>query len=230
LLRCWQVKRGIIIDPITITGIAALDAALTGAGVGAVGGLVTGNDPLKGALLGGAVGGGGSLLGLGGGAAGGASQGITDLSNMVTPLETSLGTASEQLAPNAFGGVGIDLGNLGYNATEGSNLLGGMGTGITQTANPLMNMTAGGQLASSAPTLMDKLANAPSYVGNWASANPMSTAQLGLNAYDRLNQQPKPLQSSPSAGVNRGKGAVDYQPLLNIEVPKQKYPHSLLIG
>ena len=239
MLRCWQAKRGIIIDPITITGIAALDAALTGAGVGAVGGLVTGNDPLKGALLGGAMGGGGSLLGLGGGAAGGASQGVqlgqealptvaTDLSTAA--LENSINGISTNLAPNALGGASVNLGNLGYNATEGANLLGGMGTGITQSANPLMNMGSSGELVSGMPTFMDKLANAPSYVGNWASANPMSTAQLGLNAYDRLNEQPKPLQSSPSAGVNRGKGAVDYQPLLNIEVPKQKYPHSLLIG
>ena len=65
-------------DPISITGIAALDAALTGAGVGAVGGLVTGKSPLKGALLGGALGGGGSLLGLGGAPIAGSAGGTMD--------------------------------------------------------------------------------------------------------------------------------------------------------
>jgi hypothetical protein len=175
------------------------------------------------------MGGGGSLLGFGGGAAGGASQGITDISSMATPLETTLGTVSEQLAPNAFGGVGIDLGNLGYNATEGANLLGNMGTGITQTANPLMNMTASGGISSGMPTLMDKIANAPSAAFEFMKSNPSTTLAAGTKLYDYSNQQ-QPLVTAPNAGVNRGKGAVDYQPLLNIEIPKQKYPHSLLLG
>jgi hypothetical protein len=224
LLRCWQSERGIIIDPITITGIAALDAALVGAGVGAATSAATGSDPLKGALLGGAMGGGGSLLGFGGGAAGGASEGIKDISTMATPLETTLGSASEQLVPNAFGGASIDLGNLGYNATEGANLLGSMGTGITQTANPLMSMGAGGELVSGMPTFMDKFSSMPNSVVDFMKTNPGVVMTGGLAAYDR--SQPTPIQSQ-SGGARKGQ-AGQYEPILNIEIPKQKYKHSLL--
>jgi len=225
-------------DPITITGIAALDAALTGAGIGAVGGLVTGQDPLKGALLGGVTGGGGSLLGLGGGAAAGASQGVQlgqealpavagDLSTAA--LENSVNALSTNLAPNAIGGAGVNLGNLGYSATEGANLLGSMGTGIIQSANPLMNLTAGGELASSMPTFMDKLANAPSAAFDFMKANPSTTLAAGTKLYDIANQQPQ-IQQAPNAGVSKGKGTSQYQPLLVTEIPKARYPHSLLLG
>jgi len=226
-------------DPISITGIAALDAALTGAGVGAVGGLVTGNDPLKGALLGGVTGGGGSLLGLGGGAAGGASQGITGISNVATPavagdlstaaLENSVNALSTNLAPNAIGGASVNLGNLGYNATEGANLLGSMGTGITQSANPLMNLTAGGELASGMPTFMDKLANAPSAAFDFMKANPNATLGAGKMFADFKNPPKQQTAKAPAVGVSKG-NIGQYQPLLVTEIPKQRYPHSLLLG
>ena len=58
-------------DPIT--------AALVGAGIGAVGGATTGNNPFKTALLGAGLGAGGAgLLGAGGATAGGATGGGTD--------------------------------------------------------------------------------------------------------------------------------------------------------
>lgn len=225
-------------DPITITGIAALDAALTGAGIGAVGGLVTGQDPLKGALLGGVTGGGGSLLGLGGGAAAGASQGVQlgqealpavagDLSTAA--LENSVNALSTNLAPNAIGGASVNLSNLGYNATEGANLLGSMGTGITQSANPLMNLTAGGELASGMPTFMDKLANMPNSTFDWMKANPNATLGAGKMFADFKNPPKQQIPKAPAIGVSKG-SIGEYQPLLVTEIPKQRYPHSLLLG
>ena len=226
-------------DPITLTGIAALDAALVGAGVGAAGSLATGSDPLKGALIGGALGGGGSLLGGAGGAAGGASKGV-ELGTKALPaaaqattplttsaLEQSVNAISTNLAPGAVGGAGVNLGSLGYDVTQGANLLGNLGTGITQTANPLLNLNAAGNLASGMPTFMDKLYGVPNQALDYIQANPGKTLQSGLNVYDRMNQQTPPPQAQP-AQVIRGKGSIQYEPLLTTQVPRRRYPLSLL--
>jgi hypothetical protein len=60
-------------------------------------------------------------------------------------------------------------------------------------------------------------------------SNPSVALAGGTKLYDIANQQ-YPLVNAPSGGVSKGKGSSEYQPLLNIEIPKQKYPHSLLIG
>ena len=110
-------------DPITLTGIAALDAALVGAGVGAAGSLATGSDPLKGALIGGALGGGGSLLGAGGasaGAAKSASNGSLLSTASAEPLVGggvgNLGMFTNPQATSVMGGVG-DVSGLGLSGT-----------------------------------------------------------------------------------------------------------------
>jgi len=203
-------------DPITITGIAALDAALTGAGIGAVGGLVTGNDPLKGALLGGAMGGGGSLLGLGGGAAGGASQGIN--------LAEGAGGASiplSALSSEVPAGMGIQL---GLQPTSQA-----LGEGLSYGLTPATVSAGGSALGGMSPTLMDRLANAPSSAIDWMKANPSTTLAAGTKLYDAANQQ-SPLPQAPNAGIKQGQGSLKYQPLLAVEIPKQRYPHSLLLG
>ena len=56
-------------------------------------------------------------------------------------------------------------------------------------------------------------------------ANPAQTAGLGLNIYDRMNQQP---QVQPSQlGIIRPQESSEYQPVLNAILQKRK-PYSLL--
>jgi len=200
-------------DPISITGIAALDAALTGAGIGAVGGLVTGNDPLKGALLGGITGGGGSLLGLGGGAAGGASQGIKLADGA---MGASIPASAYSAAP-----MGIQLG-----ITPTSQAL---GEGLSYGLTPATVSAGGSALGSMSPTLMDKLANVPNSTFDWIKANPTATLGAGKMFADLKNPPKPPMTQAPSAGISKGTVG-KYQPLNTGEIPQLKYPHSLLLG
>ena len=64
---------------------------------------------------------------------------------------------------------------------------------------------------------------------DYMKSNPAVAWAGGTKLYDIANQQ-QPLVNAPSGGVNRGKGVSEYQPLVNIEIPKQRYPHSLLLG
>jgi hypothetical protein len=193
-------------DPISITGIAGLDAALTGAGLGAVGGLVTGQDPLKGALLGGAVGGGSSLLGFGStpivGSAGGTmdAQMIQDVANAYIKA----GYTPEQ----ALGFIDQATKNVGGSAMN--TLYGDAGATLQSAAQGPFSASSGGIL-------------------DYMKSNPSVALAGGTKLYDIANKQ-YPLVNAPSGGVSKGKGSSEYQPLLNIEIPKQKYPHSLLIG
>jgi len=193
-------------DPISITGIAALDAALTGAGVGAVGGLVTGNDPLKGALLGGAVGGGGSLLGLGGAPIAGSAGGTMD-AQMVQDAANAYVNAG-YTPEQALGFIDQATKNVG--GTAMNTLYGDAGATLQSAAQGPFSASSGGML-------------------DWMKSNPSTTLTAGTKLYDMANQQ-QPLVTAPNAGVNRGKGVSEYQPILNIEIPKQRYPHSLLLG
>jgi hypothetical protein len=200
-------------DPISITGIAALDAALTGAGVGAVGGLVTGNDPLKGALLGGVAGGGGSLLGLGGGAAGGASKGINlaEFDNGVGSLASAYNTPA----------MGIQL---GLQPTSQA-----LGEGLSYGLTPATVSAGGSALDSMSPTFMDKLSNMPNSAFDWMKANPNATLGAGKMFADFKNPPKQQTAKTPIVGVSKG-NIGQYQPLLVTEIPKQRYPHSLLLG
>ena len=117
-------------------------------------------------------------------------------------------------------------------AMAAPSILAGTGSALTGAGM----MTAGADLA--APSLLTatnagllgNLGAMGSAGLNWMKSNPMTTLSAGTKLYDYANQQPPPLQQAPNAGVSKGKGTVDYQPLLNIEIPKQKYPHSLLLG
>jgi hypothetical protein len=193
-------------DPISITGIAALDAALTGAGVGAVGGLVTGKSPLKGALLGGAVGGGGSLLGLGGAPIAGSAGGTMDAQMVQDAANAYIkaGYTPEQ----ALGFIDQATKNVGGSAMN--TLYGDAGATLQSAAQGPFSASSGGIL-------------------DYMKSNPSVVLAGGTKLYDVANQQ-HPLVNAPSGGVSKGKGSSEYQPLLNIEIPKQKYPHSLLLG
>jgi hypothetical protein len=98
--------------------------ALVGAGVGAVGGAATGNNPFKTALLGAGLGAGGAgLLGAGGATAGATGAGI----QLTQPaIAEGLSTA---LAPSVVGGSGAaGITGLGTQALGGAGIT-GLGSG-----------------------------------------------------------------------------------------------------
>jgi hypothetical protein len=172
-----------------------ITAAAIGAGISGGTSLLQGKKlgtSLRDAAIGGAMGGAGGYLGnaiKGMGAVGGASPG------------------------------GIKLGSLGYDATQGSNLLGtlGQGNGINFSSigsgfGGTSGLPVGGQgiLLENNPLLyLDSAANLTNPVtdsvfnkmGTAAmdslKANPFQAAGLGMNIYDRMNASQAPLQPSP---------------------------------
>ena len=126
--------------------------ALIGAGVGAVGGAVSGQNPFKAALLGGALGAGGA--GLMGGAAAGATgtvgaNGLIGGANLSTAGGLGLGSG----AAGATGGLGnflssikgiettpVNFGTGGYASGIGGQAVGGMGTLPGQSLDEILNL------------------------------------------------------------------------------------------
>lgn len=215
-------------DPITLTGIAALDAALVGAGVGAAGSAITGSDPLKGALIGGALGGGGSLLGVGGGAAGSAVDDVAttsaNVASNVTPevattfmnenipalLTNEATRTAAAFNPSQFATQGFTDGVMNQYAPNFADIAMGKSADFTGGGYGGSFFNNMGQSA------LDALKN-----------NPVQTAGLGMGVYDRINAQPQQVQAQP-AQVSRGKGSVQYEPLLTTQIPRRRYPLSLL--
>ena len=206
------------IEPITATsalgamlgagGTAAANAAITGAGIGALGSAATGSDPLKGALIGGALGGGGSLLGGAGGAVGG-TTGSTTGASIPGSIESgglvfnpATGT---YLNPEFFAG-----------ATSGLPLYTGGGSALSQLGTGL------GSLGSEINTGLGSLGGSTL---DALKANPAQTAGLGLNVYDRMNQQPQ-VQAS-QLGIIRPQQPGQYNPVLNALLQKRNQ-YSLL--
>ena len=214
-------------DPITITGMAALDAALVGAGVGAATSAATGGDPLKGALIGGVTGGGSSLLGGAGGAAAGAVDDVA--------------TTGANVASNATPEVATTFMNENI-----PTLLTNEATRTAAAFNPSQFATQGftdGVMNQYAPNFADiamgKSADftgggyGGSFLNNIGSSaldalkqNPVQTAGLGLNVYDRMNQQPQQMQGQ-QLGIIRPQQSGQYKPVLNTMLQKRN-PYSLL--
>jgi hypothetical protein len=118
-------------DPITA---AAIGAGISG-GTSLLQGKKLGTS-LKNAAIGGALGGAGGYLGgaMGGASnVGGAAKGGINFSSIGSGLGGTAGLPAT--------GQGINLGSLGYDATQGANLLGNLGTGITQTVCALGGTT-----------------------------------------------------------------------------------------
>ena len=185
-------------DPIT--------AAAIGAGISGGTSLLQGkklSTSLRDAAIGGALGGAGGYLGgaMGGaGNVGGAAKGGINFSSIGSGLGGTTGLP--------VGGQGINLGSLGYDATQGANLLGNFGTGITQTSNPLLYLDDAANLANPVSnSVFNTMGNA---VLDSVRSNPIQAANLGLSAYDRMNQSNAPLQPSPTLSAQQliGQGAV----------------------
>ena len=186
---------------------------LIGAGVGAVGSAITGQSPLKGALLGGATGGlfGGSESLLGGNIA-------KMFSGATTPgVALSADAAGTAIAPgmginNLFSqvpttGVGANLGPIGGGALPATTATGAFADGINlTTANlaggasgiPLGAMDASKIFNYTPPTAMDKITGAGTMLSDWAQANPSQALGTGLQGYQALNQ-PAPQLNLPVA-------------------------------
>jgi hypothetical protein len=171
-------------DPVT--------AAMIGAGVSGGTSLLRGKSlgsSLQNAALGGVLGGAGSYLGgaMGGaGNVGGAAKGGINFNS----IGSGLGGTNLPV-----GGQGINLGSLGYDATQGANLLGNFGTGITQTSNPLLYLDDAANLTNPvSDSVFNKMGNA---VLDSVKSNPLQAVGLGMNVYDRMNPSQAPLQPSP---------------------------------
>lgn len=150
--------------------------ALIGAGVGAVGGAVSGRNPFKTALLGAGLGAGGAgLMGAAGGAGAATAAGGADLAaGTVAPAILGTPTLNASLlTPGAMAGLG---------ATP--SVYGGLGASslLDQTGAFLSN-NIGNSLSSL--TARDKLG-------------------LGLQGANMLNQPPQQMQTPPVMPITRG--------------------------
>ena len=202
-------------DPVT--------AAMIGAGVSGGTSLLQGKKlgtSLRNAAIGGALGGAGSYLGgaMGGaGNVGGAAKGGINFSSI--PVS----------------GQGINLSSLGYDATQGANLLGNLGTGITQTTNPLINLSGTPGMLDDAINLTNPVTDSVfsrmgSSVIDSIKANPFPTANLGLSVYDRMNQSQAPLQPSPMLSAQQLMGQQGPVPIPQFNSLLQPSRRQILIG
>lgn len=163
--------------------------ALIGAGVGAVGGAVSGKNPFKTALLGAGLGAGGAgLLGAGGAGAGAATAaGGADLAaGTVAPAILGTPTLNASLlTPGAMAGLGATPSV--YGGLGASSLLDKTGAFLTNNiGNPLANMST-----------FDKV-------------------NLGLKGVDMLNQPQQPMQPAPVMPITRGNPELVSSPLMNV--------------
>jgi len=175
---------------------AMLVPAMIGAGVGAVGGAVTGANPFKTALLGAGIGAGGAgLLGAGGAAAAPAAVSGADL-------------AAGTVAPAILGTPTLNASLLTQGATAG--------LGATPSVY-------GGLGASS---LMDKTgAFLTNNIGNpFTNMSTMDKFNLGAKGFDALNQPQQPMQAPPAMPITRGNPEMVSTPLYDVapNVGKQK--------
>jgi len=166
---------------------AMLVPAMIGAGIGAVGGAVTGANPFKTALLGAGLGAGGAGL-LGAGSAGGATAlGGADLA-AGTVAPSILGTPTlnaSLLSQGSLAGLGSTPSV--YGGLGASSLADKTGAFLTNNiGNPFSNMST-----------MDKL-------------------NLGSKGFDALNQPPQQMQTPPLMPITRGNPEMVSSPLSNV--------------
>jgi len=192
-------------DPIT--------AAMVGAGVSGGTSLLRGKglgSSLKDAAIGGALGGAGGYLG---GAMGGAGGAAGSTAGTGAAVPGSIGTelvfnpaTGTYLNPSYFAG-----------ATSGMPLYTGAGSTLSQIGTGL------GSLGSEINTGLSSLGGSAL---ESLKANPTQAAGLGLNVYDRMNQQPQQMQGQ-QLGVIRPQQTGQYKPVLNTMLQKRN-PYSLL--
>lgn len=186
---------------------------LIGAGVGAVGSAITGQNPLRGALLGGATGGlfGGqdSLLGskVANMFSSGVSPGVsltTDAAGTAIAPGMGINTLTSSVPTTS---IGTNLGPIGSTPIPATTTTGAFADGINlTTANlaggagniPLGAMDTSKIFNYTPPTAMDKITGAGTMLSDWAQANPAQALGTSLQGYQALNQ-PAPQFNLPVA-------------------------------
>jgi hypothetical protein len=205
-------------DPITA---AAIGAGISG-GTSLLQGKKLGTS-LRDAAIGGALGGAGGYLGgaMGGaGNVGGAAKGGINFSSIGSGLGGTTGLP--------VGGQGINLASLGYDATQGANLLGNLGTGITQTTNPLLYADEAMNLTN--PVTDSVFSRMGTSVMDSIKANPFPALNLGMNVYDRMNPSQAPLQPSPMLSSQQLMGQQGAVPTPQFNSLLQPSRRPILIG
>jgi hypothetical protein len=214
---------------------------LIGAGVGALGSALKGDNLLKGAALGGALGGvgggmesllkGGSFLqGAGLSGLGGASSGISGATATGSGLTGTginlapavIGDTSLAIAPQAINTGGMFAANsLPTAAGElGASGVGGIGN-LAQYATG-----AGTDLMAASPSLIDKLKP-------YANVQNLSGA---MNIADRFKPKPPQFISAPTGGVSKGQAPqsngliLSMDELMKLSQLQRSQPISLLVG
>ena len=177
--------------------------ALIGAGVGAVGGAVSGKNPFKSALLGGALGAGGAgLMGAGGAAGAGSGSGLFSGFKGIEAAVPSLGSGGyAALGQNALGPIGgaatggINFGSIGTNL-GGTNLgVGSQGiNNLASYANPLTNVAE-----NSIGIVTQGLGGAGINLGNIGGAD---IRRLAVNTPLSLGEQFTDMMSNPLSGLS----------------------------
>jgi hypothetical protein len=151
---------------------------------------------------------------------GGAAKGGINFSSIGSGLGGTTGLP--------VGGQGINLGSLGYDATQGANLLGNLGTGITQTANPLLYLDDAANLTNPVTdSVFNKMGTAAM---DSLKANPFQAAGLGMNIYDRMNASQAPLQPSPMLNAQQLMGQQGPVPTPQFNSLLQASRRPILIG
>jgi hypothetical protein len=232
-------------DPVT--------AALIGAGIGGVKGLIQGKSPLEQAAMGALLGGGGAYLGgamgLGGAAGeatGAVAEGAKDVGTSVASnaignagnisMFTPTGVAGIQTMTPALTGLEALGGATGEQAiAQGASLYGAGGTGsegMFDLANSTLSVNPSSMASSVAggggydPSLLGKLKGYGNDALEYMKNNKMQTAMLGLEGYKALNPPQQNTQAPllPVKQGNQGSFAVpDFQMAMIPERKKQLY-------
>jgi hypothetical protein len=211
--------------------------ALIGAGVGAVGGAVSGRNPFKAALLGGALGAGGAgLMGAGGAASatGATTEGVLSSAApvlgdaaFISPF-TPTGVAGIQTANASLSGLSPILGQAGEQAiAQGANMYTGsqgmfdVAKGSTLGYNPSF---LGGQGPATFaggggydPSFLGRISEGIGSIGNpFADLTSRDKLGLGLQGVGMLNQPQQQMQVPPVQPITRGNPEMVSSPLMNV--------------
>jgi hypothetical protein len=191
--------------------------AMIGAGVGAAGGALTGQNPFKAALLGAGLGAGGAgLMGAGGAAAGagaaagtagtGAGAGLVGGANL-TGAGLAAGTGAGAFAP-AIGTVAPSM--LGAPTLNASLLTPGAMAGLGATPSVYGGLGASSLLDQTGAFLSNNIGNPLS------SLTARDKLGLGLQGASMLNQPPQQMQTPPLMPITRGNPEMVSSPLMNV--------------
>ena len=191
--------------------------AMIGAGVGAAGGIATGQNPFKAALLGAGLGAGGAgLMGAGGAAASagaaagtagtGAGAGLVGGANL-TGAGLAAGTGAGTFAP-AIGTVAPSM--LGTPTLNASLLTSGSLAGLGATPSVYGGLGASSLLDKTGAFLTNNIGNP---FGNMST---MDKINLGAKGFDALNQPEQQMQIPPLMPITRGNPEMVSSPLMNV--------------